>query len=77
MKKLLLLSILLISFASCKRCYQCTYTQTVSPSTSGTPPTSVKSEFCGTRKEKDAFIKAGTNTAYSGNITVSTTTRCN
>jgi hypothetical protein len=77
MKKLLLLSTLLISFVSCKRCYQCTMTQTVSPTSSGVSPTSVKTEFCGTKKEKDAYIKAGTSTARSGNITVTTKTSCN
>jgi hypothetical protein len=77
MKNLLFLSIFLISLTSCEHCYQCTYTQTVSPASSGTPPTSVKSEFCGTRKEKDAFMKAGTSTASSGNITVTTKTSCN
>jgi hypothetical protein len=76
MKKLLLLSTLLISFVSCKRCYQCTMTQTVSPTSSGMLPTSVTSEFCGTKKEKDAYIKAGTSTARSGNITVTTKTSC-
>jgi hypothetical protein len=52
-------------------------TQTVSPTSSGVSPTSVKTEFCGTKKEKDAYIKAGTSTARSGNITVTTTTSCN
>jgi hypothetical protein len=52
-------------------------TQTVSPTSSGVSPTSVKTEFCGTKKEKDAYIKAGTSTARSGNITVTTKTSCN
>ncbi len=84
--KFLLLFIVVLSFlnTSCKRCYQCTvkYQQTATPSTLGMNSNSTTTtEFCGTQKEKEAFIKSGnsTTTSNSGNITVTVriTTSCN
>ncbi|MFN7847092.1 MAG: hypothetical protein ACK5P4_07725 [Bacteroidota bacterium] len=83
--KFLLYIIVVFSFlnTSCKRCYQCTvkYEQTTTPNTLGLNSTSTtKTEFCGTLKEKDAFVKSGTSNteSKSGNITVRvrTTTTC-
>ena len=69
---------LLILFASCEKCYQCTYSQQTiqAPSISGNI-TRVNSEFCGTKKEKADYEKAGTSTARHGNITVITKNSCN
>ncbi len=84
--KFLLYFIILFSFlnTSCKRCYQCTvkYNQTTSPTNLGLNSNSTTTtEFCGTQKEKEAFIKSGnsTTTSNSGNITVTMriTTTCN
>ncbi len=78
MKKTIIVVALLIALSSCKHCYQCKYSQEtiIAPQVSG-QVTFVTSEFCGTKKERDAYIKAGTSTAKSGNVTIKTTTNCN
>ncbi len=77
MKKSIIVLALLIGLSSCQRCYQCKYSQhtIIAPQVSG-QVTYVMTEFCGTKKEKEAFMKAGTNTAISGNVKVITTTTC-
>lgn len=77
MKKLILLAFMATTFVSCERCYQCKYSQhtIIAPQVSG-QITYVMTEFCGTKKEKEAFMKAGTNTAISGNVKVITITTC-
>lgn len=77
MKKTIIVVALLIALSSCKHCYQCTYSQhtIIAPQVSG-QMTYVSSEFCGTKKEVEAYTKAGTNTAKSGNVTIITKTQC-
>jgi hypothetical protein len=77
MKKILLLMFVSLCIISCKKCYQCTTTQTTTPSSSFLPNTTVQTEFCGTAKEMNEYESAGTTTATSGNITVKNTTTCN
>lgn len=74
---------LLLTSSSCKRCYQCTikYEQTTTPTTIGMNSSSTTTtEFCGTLKEKEAYVASGTTntTSSSGNISVrvKTTTTC-
>lgn len=77
MKKLTIVLAILISLSSCKHCYQCKYSQhtIIAPQASG-QMTYVVTEFCGTKKEKDAYMKAGTHTAISGNVKIITITSC-
>jgi hypothetical protein len=75
MKKIFFLSIAIISFSSCKKCYQCTIIvkTTTTPNLPSANSYGISTtEFCGTNKEKDEFVKGGTmtTTAYSGNVKV-------
>ena len=80
MKKIFFLSIAIILFTSCKKCYQCTIivsTTTTPNLPSGNSSGMSTTEFCGTKNEKDDFVKGGTmtTTAYSGNVKVVQQTR--
>lgn len=71
MKKITIIAISVLSLASCKKCYKCTIsvTTTVTPYVQGANASGFSTtEFCGTNKEKDSYVKAGTSTitSYSG-----------
>jgi hypothetical protein len=75
MKKLIILSLSILSLSSCEKCYQCAVVIT-STSTPNLPSfnsyASSVTDFCGTNKEKEAFVRAGniTTTSKSGNYTI-------
>ncbi len=68
--------ILSTTFFSCKKCYDCetTIVTTYSPSSAllNSTSTKVTNEFCGTKKEKDEYVKnqSNTTTSTSGGIKV-------
>lgn len=72
MKNILFLSFTIVVFASCKKCYQCTYTQQIDSN----PPTSYTDEFCGTQIEKNKHVAAANRATYTGTITVAQTCSC-
>lgn len=79
MKQLIIISLMAISFASCKKCYTCSTTVTYYPASAGGTSTST-TQFCGTAKQKDEYVKSGTSTTHATSggvsVTVISTTTC-
>lgn len=77
MKRLILLSIITIAFASCKKCYQCKTTTNIT----GQSQSVTTSEFCGTKKQVENHERenSATSKTNSGGFTITTTikTLCN